>query len=130
MIPYPPKSAIIGILVWYLTEHWFDYFCAPWTFDDIIKGRHVPYPLAIGICAGAIAWAWRTQEPTVFWLNCFLTLLFHLIQPEAWEWPFLTNSIFICVFPCLAYEIGRASKDGARHGAELRHSEISGWRRR
>jgi hypothetical protein len=101
MIPYPPKSAIIGILVWYLTEHWFDYFCAPWTFDDIIKGRHVPYPLAIGICAGAIAWAWRTQEPTVFWMNCFLTLLFHLIHPEAWEWPFLTNSIFICVFHVL-----------------------------
>jgi hypothetical protein len=101
MVPHLPKSAIIGILAWYLTEHWFDYFCAPWTFDNIIKGRHVPYPLAIGICIGAVAWAWKTKEPTVFKLNCCLTLSFHLLQREAWEWPFLTNSIFICAFHVL-----------------------------
>jgi hypothetical protein len=96
MTPSPPKSAIIAILVLYLIQHWFDYFCAPWTFDYIITGRHVPYPLAIGICAGAIAWAWKTQEPVIFRLNCIITLLFHLLHRDAWKWPFLTNSVYIC----------------------------------
>jgi hypothetical protein len=101
MIPKPPKSGLIVILICYLLQHWFYYFCAPWSLGDIIMGRHVPFPLAIGICASATAWAWKTQERVVFVKKCLVALLFHLVQRGAFKWPFFTNSVFVCGYHVL-----------------------------
>jgi hypothetical protein len=101
MTPYPPKSAIIAILIWYLLQHWFNYFFPPWSLGDIFTGRHVPFPLAIGLCASATAWAWKFQEPVVFVKKCLVALLFHLVQRDAFKWPFFVNSVLVCGYHVL-----------------------------
>lgn len=101
---FTTKFLFLGFSGSYLTSHWFDHFCYPWSFDSIMTGTPVPYALAVGIVGGSIAWAWWSQGFAGLRRTCshagillFLDGYVRPLDPEAKASPFFAISIFTCV---------------------------------
>lgn len=99
------KLFLLFCLMVYLIRHWFDFFCYPWTFDDILFARRIPWFPSLMIIGGAIAWAWKHQTSVVFWFLCLLAAfvagselyLYHYLQHDLATSPrFFATSICTC----------------------------------
>lgn len=108
------KVLLLCSLAVYLIRHWFDYFCYPWTFDDILLARRVPWFPNLVIFGGAISWAWKHQTPSAFWNPCIIAafvsgseLYFVLfVQDTATSPRSFATSILICTTVVLAAVFG------------------------
>jgi hypothetical protein len=70
------KILIFVYSTFYLIRHWFDFFCYPWTLDNILMGRHLPYAVSIPIFTGALAFSWRHRSRKTFWILCCNVVVF------------------------------------------------------
>jgi hypothetical protein len=116
----------------YLVRHWFDFFCSPWTLDNILLSQRVPYHVCIPIFGGALAWSRRYRRPANFWSACSLAVVFfandfyyrYLGLDETL--PFISTKsasasalmVYSAVFGDCKFEPESSSTDPADHSTE------------
>lgn len=107
IVRYRLKVQLLFLSTVYLSRHWFDFFCHPWTFDDILFTRRLSLLPSLLIFGCAIAWAWKHQTAAVFWRVCAAVILapgmeiyFHYItkQNGATTPTLAATSICVCAY--------------------------------
>lgn len=117
--------ALLFYAIVYPVRHWFDFFCYPWTFDDIFMGQHVPYPVSAVVFGGVIAWSRKYQSHATFWrvFNFALATLANEVylrphEPEITTWPFSLQSVSACAMILWSAALGEC-------GLKLERDDVS-----